>query len=482
MNLKQRAIKGLFWSGIQHWGRQAGALLTFIVLARLLEPEAFGLVALANTFITFTYILVDQGLNAAIVQRQDIETRHLDAAFWTQLLLGLCFTVVGISSATAIAGVFNQPSLAPVLRCLSLLPLVRSLIMVQQAILKREFAFQKIAVRALISVVAGGIVGILMAILGFGVWSLVGQQLTFEVVGVLMFWSLSHWRPGLQFSWNALQELSGFGISIFGSKLLTFFNQNTDNLLIGFFLGEVALGYYAVAYRVLQVLTQLLVDTSNQVALTTFSRLQQEPEQLLRAFLKVIRLSSLVSFPIFLAVSVLSQELVITIFGQQWQPAAPVMQILSLGGLVYLILFFNQSVFASMGRPELMLRLELLNVFFNVFACLIAVRWGILAIAVAFVISDFLVIPISLGLLKQTFELSLQDYARQFLPALSCTTMMLMSIIVLKFQLASVINSMTTLLLYILIGGLVYGLCFRLFYPQLFQEILHLSQFVNKKG
>jgi len=87
MNLKQRAIKGLFWSGIQHWGRQAGALLTFIVLARLLEPEAFGLVALANTFITFTYILVDQGLNAAIVQRQDIETRHLDAAFWTQLLL-----------------------------------------------------------------------------------------------------------------------------------------------------------------------------------------------------------------------------------------------------------------------------------------------------------------------------------------------------------------------------------------------------------
>ena len=156
-----------------------------------------------------------------------------------------CFTVVGISSATAIAGVFNQPSLAPVLRCLSLLPLVRSLIMVQQAILRREFAFQKIAVRALISVVAGGIVGILMAILGFGVWSLVGQQLTFEVVGVLMFWSLSHWRPGLQFSWNALQELSGFGISIFGSKLLTFFNQNTDNLLIGFFLGEVALGYYA---------------------------------------------------------------------------------------------------------------------------------------------------------------------------------------------------------------------------------------------
>ena len=396
MNIKQKAIQGLFWSGVQTWGSQAVALLTFLFLARLLSPEDFGLVALANTFITFSYVLVDQGLNAAIVQRQAIETRHLDSVFWTQLVLGLCFTAIGVGSATFIAEAFNQPSLAPVLRCLSLLSVVRSLIMVQQAILRREFAFQKIAVRALVGILAGGVVGILMAALGFGVWSLVGQQLTFEVVGVLIFWSLSQWRPRFQFSWDSLKELSGFGISIFGSKLLNFFNQNTDNFLIGFFLGETALGYYAVAYRVLQVLTQLLVDTINQVALTTFSRLQQDPENLFRTFFKTLRLSSLVSFPIFLAVSVLSQELVIIIFGYQWQFAAPVMQILSLGGLVYLILFLNQSIFASVGHPEILLRLEILNVVFNVVACLIAVQWGILAVALAFVCSDFLVIPISL--------------------------------------------------------------------------------------
>jgi PST family polysaccharide transporter len=299
-------------------------------------------------------------------------------------------------------------------------------------------------------------------------------------VGVLIFWSRSQWRRRFQFSWDSLKELSGFGISIFGSKLLNFFNQNTDNFLIGFFLGETALGYYAVAYRVLQVLTQLLVDTINQVALTTFSRLQQDPENLFRTFFKTLRLSSLVSFPIFLAVSVLSQELVIIIFGYQWQFAAPVMQILSLGGLVYLILFLNQSIFASVGHPEILLRLEILNVVFNVVACLIAVQWGILAVALAFVCSDFLVIPISLWLLKSILKLSLEQYFRQFLPALSCTTVMLMLIVACKLKVSSLWSPASTLLFCTLVGGLAYGLCLRLFYPLTFQEIKQLTQLVRK--
>ena len=143
MNIKQKAIRGLFWSGIQNWGSQAGSLLTFLVLARLLLPEDFGLLAPSNTFVLFSYVFVDQGLHAAIVQRQDIETRHLDTTFWTQLFLGLCFTIIGISSAPFIANVFNQPALTSVLRCLSLLPFIQSLVIVQQAILRREFAFKK---------------------------------------------------------------------------------------------------------------------------------------------------------------------------------------------------------------------------------------------------------------------------------------------------------------------------------------------------
>jgi PST family polysaccharide transporter len=482
MNIKKKAMQGLFWSGVQTWGSQAGALIIFLVLARLLSPEDFGLVALANTFVIFSDVLVDQGLNAAIVQRQDIEPRHLNSAFWTQLFIGSCFTAVGISSSTNFADIFNQPSLAPVLRYLSLIPVLRSLIMVQQAILRREFAFQKIAVRALVGILTGGTVGVLMAVLGFGVWSLVGQQLTFEIAGVLIFWGLSHWRPRLRFSWSALKELSSFGLSIFGSKILTFFNQNTDNLLIGYFLGETALGYYAVAYRVLQVLTQLLVDTINQVALATFSRLQQDRDHLLRVFFKVLRLSSLISLPIFLAVSVLSQELVVTIFGYQWQSAAPIMQVLSFGGTVYLILFFNQTMFASIGRPGLMLRLEILNVAFNVFACLVAIRWGVLAVAFAFVFSDFLVIPVSLWLLKITLRLSLVEYFRQFFPALSCTTIMLSLMIVLKLRFAGIMSHATILLLCTLLGGIAYGLCLRLFNPLLFQEIKDLFQLVQKKS
>ena len=472
MSLKQQAIKGVIWSGIQNWGSQAGSLVTFLVLARLLSPADFGLVALANTFVTFLSIFLDQGFSLALIQRPEIDDRHLNTAFWTQICLGIFFMLLGVSSSHLVAAIFEQPPLAPVLQVLSGIFIINSLNRVQLAILKRKLAFKAIAIRALASIIISGIVGVGFALYGYGVWSLVAQQLTFEIVGVITFWSISDWKPKIQFSPKHFKELSSFGITILGSKILAFFNKNTDNLLIGYFLGEVALGYYAVAYRILQVLTQLLVNSGNQVALPVLSKIQTDPEKFLKVFYQITRYVSLIALPIFFGVISLSQELVIVMFGDKWQSAIPVMQVLSLGGIIYLILFFNRSVFVAIGKPFWRLRLEVVNVFFNTLACIAAVNYGILAVAIAYVVSDFLMIPLSLWVLKKLMKISLLSYLKQYISPIACASLMMISIFILKHWI--VVEPQIVLIACTLLGMVVYAACLQLLDPTLSQEIRQL--------
>lgn len=474
MSIKQKAIKGVFWSGIQNWGSQAGSLIIFLILARLLSPADFGLIALANTLLAFFNIFIEQGFTFALIQRQEIESEHINTAFWTQICLGLSFTIIGFCSANLISGIFQQPLLAPILQWFSVLFFLNSLNIVQRAILRRKLAFKAIAIRAVTGIFFSGIVGISLALSGFGVWSLVAQQLTFEIIGVVTFWSISDWRPKLQFSLSHFKELYTFGISIFYSNILAFFNKNTDNLLIGYFLGEVALGYYAVAYRVLQVLTQLLVNTGNQVTLPVLSRLQVEPEKFKRVFYKVIQFASLIALPVFLGVETLASELVVIIFGHKWQPSIPIMQVLAFGGIISLILFFNRTAFVAIGKPFWRLRLEVLNVFFNIIACIFAVNYGILPVAFAYVISDFLVIPASLWTLNKLMEISWQAYLNQFISPVICTGIMTTLIWLVKNWLLTILDPQFILVICTFCGVVFYIISLNILAPLLFQELWDL--------
>ena len=470
--IAQKAISGVFWSAVQNWGSQAGSLIAFLVLARLLQPEDFGLVALANTFIVFFTLAIDQGFSTALVQRQQLDEAHWNTAFWVQLGLGVGLTLLILGSAGFVAGIFHQPMLEPVLRSLSLIFLLRPLILVQRAALRRQLAFKKIAIRALVSIFFGGGVGIGLAITGHGVWSLVAQQLTFEAVGVVVFWWVSDWRPALQFSRRCLGDLSSFGVSIFGSNLLAFGNNHFDTLLIGYFLGEVALGYYAIAYRVLQVLTQLLIGTGNQVALPILSRFQSEPERFLKAFYQIVGCVSLVALPIFVGVATLAPELVGVVFGVQWMLAVPMMQVLAFSGMFYIVLFFNMSAFVAMGRPIIRLRLEFINVILNTMGCLIAVRWGVLAVAYAYAISDFLVIPMSLWSLNKLLKISFRDYVKPFASSIAFTVVTAAFVGILRYQLSNWLAPAAVMVICGLTGIALYMGCFRQFLPAEFEGIV----------
>ncbi len=481
MSLRQKAAKGVFWTITQNWGYQAISFIVFFILARLIGPEDFGLVALALVYIIFLQVFLDQGFTQALIQRQDLDPEHLDTAFWTNFTIGLVLTVFGIATASLAAEWFKQPELAPVIRWLSLSYLIGSLRGVQQALFRRRFAFKALAARSLVAIVIGGAVGVGMALFGLGVWSLVGQQLVNALAGVLVLWWASDWRPGLKVSAKHFRDLFDFGINIVGFNLLDFFNRRADNLLVGYFLGPVALGYYAVAYRVLLVMTQLLTSTMNSVALPTFSRLQGEPERLRQAFYTVTQLTSLISFPTFLSMAALAPELVQVLFGDKWAASIPVMQVLAFIGILHSLTYFNGSVLMAMGKPSWRLWLNCLNAVVNVTAFALAVQHGIVAVASAYVIFGYLLSPLPLLLVRRVIHIELITYLRQYVTPLTASIVMVIAILGTKFFLASLTTSLVVLVVCTLIGAAVYAITIQLIAPALLQRSLELARLATSK-
>ncbi|MBW4686916.1 MAG: MOP flippase family protein [Komarekiella atlantica HA4396-MV6] len=471
-SFRQKAIRGVVWSAIQNWGRQAIAFIVFFLLARLLGPKAFGLVAAASIFLGLIGIFLDQGFSAALIQRKELEPEHLDTAFWTNISIGLIMTVLSMTMAGGVANFFKLPELTPVIRWLSLSFIITSLSSTQEAIFQRKLDFKPLAVRELVGVSASGLVGVTMAYIGFGIWSLVSQQLVNGLVRVLLIWWASDWRPRLSFSYKHFRELFSFGINVVGINLLSFISTRSDNLLIAYFLGPVALGYYTIAYRLLEIVTQLFIGVITPIALPLFSRLQQDIEKTRLAFYRAVQLSNFIGIPIFLGLSALSSELVIVVFGEKWISSIPVMQILNLIGILYTGFYFNGPVMMAVGKSAWKLRLDFIKTIGYFLAFAIAVRWGIVAVAAGYVITGYLMSGMTLWFLKKTIRINLITYLQQYIAPMVGSVAMVAAILGTKYFLSNFINLPILLLISILVGAIVYPVTIILIAPKEFRQFI----------
>ncbi len=476
MSLREKATKGIVWSVIQKWGREAVSFLTFIALSRLLAPEAFGLVALATAFTAFIEIFLDMGFGAAIVQRTDLEREHLDTAFWISTLTGLLFALVGLAASGWIASFYDEPDLAPVLMWLSISFIFVGLSSTQMAILRRRMAFKNLAARSMAATIVGGIVGVGMAIAGFGVWSLVGMNLARSLAGVIVLWQASEWRPRFYVSKKHYKELFTFGASVTGNNVLVVLVRHSDDLLIGYFLGPLILGYYTIGYRLLLVIIRLVTGISNSVAFPTFSRLQHNPKRMRQAFYKVTQYTNLLTFPVFLGLAVLASELILALFGAKWEESIPVMQLLALTGMLQAVLFFNGSILRATGKPSWQFGVMLITAVGTVIGFLLAVRWGIVAVAASFVIASYLMAPLSYIAVRKQIQVDLKTYLGQFAVPLLASLIMILVIMGLKHVVQPLgLHLYLELFIYITAGALIYLFVIVLTARSLFWQVLGLT-------
>jgi len=408
--LRVHTVRGLFWSGIQRTGGQAIGLAAFIVLSRLLPPSTFGLLALANVYLLVALLFVEQGVSQAIIQRREVSPEHLDAAFSLSLALAALLTLLTVALAGPLAQVFNEPTLEPVLRWLSVTLLLSGLRATQAAVLQRQLRFRELAVRTTVAESIGGTVGIAMAVAGMGVWSLVGQAVARSLAGVVVLWRVSDWRPHLKFGLRPVRDITRFGLPVLGDRLVWLVQGKADDLVIGLVLGATALGYYSVGYRMLTYVTMLLAGTIQAVALPVLSLLQQDLGRFRHTFLTMLHYLALGAFPVFVGIAVVSPDIVPVLFGPQWAPSVPVMQVLALAGAAKILPLATGTALVARGHPGLQLRLNLVTTLLAVLGYVAVVGRGIVAVASVHLIVGLLVIPLHAGLLRSVFDIRPRAY------------------------------------------------------------------------
>lgn len=417
MSFKERAVRGALWSACQNVAAKAINFCVFVVLARLLAPQDFGLVALVGVTLAFMQLFIDQGFEEAIVQRDQVDGEHLDATFWFCVALGVFLVILIVASAPLVSRMFGEPRLQELLAVSSLAVFASSLGKVPSGLLRREFSFRTLALRQIFAAAVGGAVGVLLALRGYGAWSLIWRLVAESTTGLLVLWIGSRWRPRFVFSWKHLKDILSFGSPLMLTNLFNFFNARGDSLIIGYFLGPAALGLYSVAQRLFLLLLELVHGTINQVALSVFARLQKEPDRLKSAFLVAVRWTSLASFPLFMLLAVSAEQVVPAMFGNQWKDAAPVVSVLSVGGLLFAVSYYNAGVMKALGKSGWVLGLVALNAVVNMAGFYIGASFGIVGVAAAYVLRGYLVYPANLILLRKLINLRIKEYIACLGPA-----------------------------------------------------------------
>ena len=388
MNLRKKTIKGLAWSGISQVGRQIIQLVITAILARLLSPNDFGLLGMALVFVNFAYIFNEMGMTGALIQKQDAQEKHYSSVFWLNILSGIVLMLITIISSPFIAKFYNKPELENILKVISLNFVIASFSMVQKTLFTKEMEFKKLAIIELVAVITGGVVGIILAYLGYKVWSLVYQLLTFTFVNMLLLWLVSKWKPKLIFSLSAIKDIFKFSINLTGFNVLNYFARNIDKLLIGKFLGSQALGFYSLAYRLMIYPLRNISWVVSKVMFPAFSKIQNDLQKVRQVYMKMVKAISLITFPMMLGLFAVAPEFVNVVFGPKWQPLVVLIRILCYCGMLQSVGTTVGTILLSQGRADLQFKMQILGTILVTLSIMIGLKWGINGVALFYTLQS----------------------------------------------------------------------------------------------
>jgi len=391
-NLAKRSIKGFAWAASESIGVAAISFVTFVILARLLEPQDFGVVALATVFVFFCNLLTGHTFADAIVQRRDLDPSHLDTAFWSTLGVALVLMAGCLAAADLAADLLGEPGLADVLKWLSLVIPLSAVSSVQLALFRRDMRFDAIARRTLAGRGLGAGVGIAMAVAGYGIWSLVAQQLVGQLATTIAL-MIGPWRPRWRFSQARFREMWGFGFYVSSAQIVTGAGEQALILVIGALFGSTTLGYFAVAWRTVQLIKSLVSSAVYHVGLSAFSRLQHDTVAVSGAFLKATRISCLAGFPVAIGIALVAEPFILAAFDAKWHASVPLLSVLALELVAASYGMFLSALYRAMNRPGWSLAMSLVYTLAGLAGVLAAAPYGIQAVVAVWVGRALLLMP-----------------------------------------------------------------------------------------
>lgn len=378
----------MVWIGSATAGRRIVGVITNIILARMLVPADFGLVAMATVFTGFLQLLNEAGLGPAIVQGKEIDERHLSSVFWLNVAISSGIGLAVFFGAGLIADFFGEADVEEILQALSISFSLSALGQVQRAVLKRALDFRRLAIAQIIGVVVGGVVAIVMAAQGFGVWSIIARTLVEEAVVTVCLWVLARWRPHFIFNWQLTKPLVVFGAYLMLTGTLAYVSRSADNVLVGKYLGAEALGIYSRAY-VLMLVPMLTV--SRLVATVLFpvlSSIQDDKKRIKEITLRAIGGISLLTFPVIFGVLATAESFVHVLLGEGWSELVPVLRILCPIGFWQAFQTVMVIVYTSQGKTRRHFWVDLSGRVPMIVGIVVGLRWGIEGVAWGYAIAS----------------------------------------------------------------------------------------------
>lgn len=453
-SLKNKTIAGIFWSSIERFSIQGIHFLVTLVLARILTPKDFGLIGMLAVFIALAQSLIDSGFSLALIRKQDRTDIDNSTVFYFNIVTSIFIYFLLYAIAPFVSVFFHEPQLTDLMRVLCLVVIINSFAVIQRVIYTSAVNFKVQAKATTFAAIISGIIGIVMAIKGFGVWALVFQQLSSAIATVLLLWYFSKWKPKFVFSWKSFKKLYLFGLNLMVVGILETLYQNSYQIIIGRFFSAVQLGHFTQAKHIATLPSSNISGVIGRVTYPVMSEIQDDNKRLSDYYRKMARVLAFIVFPLMCGLAALSFPIVEILIGHKWQFAAVLLIPLSFSFMFYPVHAVNMNILQVKGLSNLYLQSELIKKVISIAFLVGTIPFGIVVMCYSRIVSSVLTLLVNMFYTSRQVEISLFTLIKDLIPIL---TLSLSMFVVVWFTSKMVDNIYLQLPIGLLIGGLVYA-------------------------
>ena len=471
-SLKQQTKKGLYWSALGNFANQGMRFAFGIILARLLSPDAYGVIGMLSIFMCIVSTFIDCGFSQALISKQNRTQADFSTEFWFNIGVGIAGYFILFLSSPLIADFYNMPILSPILKVIGLGIVINSLCVVQSAQFAIQLDFKTPAKISVFTQMVSGIVGIALAYCGWGVWALVFQQVGSSLFNAILLWILAGWRPTVEFSKDSFNYLWSYGSKVLGASLIQQVYDNLYPLVIGKFFNASQLGLYSRANGFATLPSTNLSSILGSVTFPVLSKLNNDKDKLIAVYVKMIRCTSFLVFPLMIGMAAVAGPLVKLLLNPQWNGCIIMLQILCFALIWQPLSFLQINLLKVIGRTDIILKLEIMKRSVGLITIFASIPFGVIGMCWGFALFYIYSFTLNTFFTSKTLQISFKRQIKDIIPIL--LNALIMGLVVYVCTLFLQISVFLLFILCILIGIVYYYITSRLFMKQLMVDTLSM--------
>lgn len=452
---KGNVIKSFFWKLLERFSVQGLSLCITLVLARILSPSDYGTVAIITVFVNLANVIIDGGLNTALIQKKDTDSLDYSTIFFSSILLSIVLYALLYVTSPWIAEFYDIPELVDMIRILGVILVFEAVNSIQRAYVSKMMLFRKLFYSSFFALLVSGSLGIYMALNDYGVWALISQQMTCVLVTIIIMWFTIKWRPILAFSFERFKKLFDYGWKIFGLNFITTLYLNIRSLIIGKFYSPADLAFFERGHTLSSMVVQNINTSLQTILFPVLSNSQNDKVRIKSLVRRSTGMTCLLIFPALIGLISIAKPLVLLILTEKWLPAVAYIQIYSIAYMLFPVQVANMEAIKAMGYSGISLKLEIIKKVIETTILIISVFMGVIAIAWGVVFFNFVCLFINLYPSKKYLDYGVFEQVKDIIPTFLCAIMMGFSIYWIQYL---PIHLFLILMLQMIMGVLVFGL------------------------